>query len=206
MDELGEETGKRYKLSTAVPAQDWFVNPSQGGDIKTVSEIVDGLKLMAYDYNGSWNSSTGHNANLNRGTGIWWSTHDAVVAYISAQVRPEKIILGVAFYGQVWTGVSSGTNASLPGLSRPGTHNGTPSWTSIKGLYLGNAAYTRYWDSYAKAPFLYNGSRWISYTDHEQIKEIAAYAKTNKLGGLFAWEYAHDMDADLLKTMAESSW
>jgi chitinase len=207
MDELGGETGKQYKLSTAVPAQDWFVTSGQGVDIKTVSEIVDGLKLMAYDYNGSWNNTTGHNANLNRGTGIWWSTHDAVTAYISAQVRPEKIIMGVAFYGQAWNNVGAGNNANLPGLNQSGAHNGTPSWTSIKGTYLKpDSPYARYWDSNAKAPFLYNGSHWISYTDHEQIKEIAAYAKTNKLGGLFAWEYAHDMEADLLKTMAESSW
>jgi chitinase len=43
---------------------------------------------------------------------------------------------------------------------------------------------------------------WISYTDHEQLKEITGYVKEKNLGGVFAWEYGHDMDAELLKTMA----
>jgi chitinase len=203
MDELGEETGKRYGLSTAVPASDWFI---RANDIKTASEIVDGFKLMAYDYYGSWSGTTGHNANLYRSSGGTWSTDDAVKAYLAANIPPEKLILGVAFYGQAWNGVTAGSSSSVPGLFRPATFMRSPSWTEIKGAYLkSDSGYTRYWDNNAKAPFLYNGSRWISYTDHEQIRLLTAYAKERKLGGVFAWEYAQDMGAELLQTMAESS-
>ncbi|MDR2574905.1 MAG: hypothetical protein LBC52_00515 [Treponema sp.] len=206
MDELGEKTGKRYALSTAVPASSWFVNPSEGVDIKAVSDIVDSFKLMAYDYNGSWSKNTGHNANLYPKLG-GWSTDGAVKAYLNAQVPPEKIMVGVGFYGQSWKGVAAGSNTSLPGLSQPSaSFGGTLSWDEINVYCLKpNSGYTRYWDSTAKAPFLYNGDRWISYTDHEQIKAITGYVKEKKLGGVFVWEYALDMGAELLKTLAESS-
>jgi chitinase len=203
LDELGGETGKRYNLSTAVPAQSWFTATI---NVKAVSEIIDGFKLMTYDYYGSWSNTTGHNANLYR-WGSGWSTHDAVAGYLAAQVPPEKIIVGVGFYGQSWHGVPAGTNANFPGLGQSRTSSGgTLDWSDIKEYCLKtDSGYTRYWDNIARAPFLYNGSQWISYTDHEQIKEITKYVKDKGIGGVFVWEYAQDMDADLLKTLAEGS-
>jgi len=161
---------------------------------------------MAYDYNGSWSSNTGHNANLYPRLG-GWSTDSAVRSYLNAQVPPEKIMVGVGFYGQSWKGVAAGSNANLPGLSMPSAKfGGTLSWDEINEYCLKpGSGYTRYWDSTAKAPFLYNGDHWISYTDHEQIKAITGYVKEKKLGGVFVWEYALSMGAELLKTLAESS-
>jgi chitinase len=202
LDGLGEERGKRYGLSTAVPAQSWFTTTI---NIKAVSEIIDGFKLMTYDYYGSWNNTTGHNANLYRRGN--WSTHDAVSSYLNAQVPPEKIIVGVGFYGPSWQGVPAGANAALPGLGQSRTSSGsTLIWSEIKEYCLKpDSGYTRYWDNTARAPFLYNGSHWISYTDDEQIKEITKYVKEKNLGGVFVWEYAQDMDGELLKTLAEGS-
>lgn len=207
LDDLGDRTGTYYSLSTAVPASSWFVSPNQGLDIKTVAEITDSLKLMAYDYYGSWSSTTGHNANLYPGSRGDWSTDDAVKAYLNAGVAPEKIMVGIAFYGHHWDGVQPGNNINSPGLfsPRPFTGTGTYSWSEIKRYFLDTGSgYTRYWDNFARAPFLYNGDRWISYTDHEQIREITRYVKDKNLGGVFTWEYGHDMKADLLQTMAES--
>jgi len=203
LDELGAETGKRYILSTAVPASSWFLSRN---NVKAASDIVDRLKIMAYDYYGSWNNKTGHNANLYRNPRDPenWSTDQAVRAYLNAQVKPEKIMLGIAFYGQVWSGVTKGNYPNTPGLyqSRTAFYN-TLGWSVIEESYLKpDSGYTRYWDSTAKAPFLYNGDRWVSYTDHEQITELAAYITEKKLGGSFVWEYGHDMDAGLLKTLA----
>ena len=210
MDTLGETTGKRYSLSTAVPASGWFL---QRNDVKAASEIADTLKLMSYDYYGSWSSRTGHNANLYRNPRDPgnWSTDQAVGAYLSAGIQPEKIMLGVGFYGRLWRGVEQGSYGTTPGLFQPyNTGGGTVSWIDIKQIYLKpGSGYTRYWDSSAKAPFLYNGDAamtgWLSYTDGEQIKELTAYVKEKNLGGVFNWEYAHDMGAELLEILAKNS-
>jgi len=72
-----------------------------------------------------------------------------------------------------------------------------------------DSGFTRYWDDAAKAPILYhptlNGGTFVSYCDQEQLKYQVAYAKENGLGGVFYWEYANDMEADLLQTTYERS-
>ena len=209
LDALGEQTGKRYGLSTAIPASSWFITAN---DVKAAAQIVDGLKLMAYDYYGDWGTPrTGHNAALYRNPDdpANWSTDQAVKAYLNAQVPPEKIVLGIAFYGQAWDNVPQGPNANTPGLYQTGSNTKfytTLAWSDIQKDYLKpGSGYTRYWDKTAKAPFLYNGSRWISYTDHEQVRAITGYVKEKNLGGVFVWEYGHDMGGELLNTLARNS-
>jgi chitinase len=214
MDKLGARTGKRYSLSTAVPASSWF---TKAIDVKAAAQIVDSLKLMAYDYYGAWSGTTGHLANLNNNPSDpeWggWSTRQALDEYLSAGVPPEKISLGIGFYGRAWQGVERGGNENTPGLYRPYKsipksppfNNGTIDWTEIKEFLKPGSGYKRYWDNIGKAPYIYNGDIWISYTDEEQIKLLTDLVKEKKLGGIFVWEYGHDMNADLLKVLAENS-
>ena len=214
MDKLGAKTGKRYSLSTAVPASGWF---TKANDVKAAAQIVDSLKLMAYDYYGSWSDTTGHLANFsnNPSDPVWggWSTRQALDEYLSAGVPPGKITLGIGFYGRAWQGVERGSNANTPGLYQPYKsipksppyNNGTIDWTEIKEFLKPGSGYKRYWDDIGKAPYIYNGDIWISYTDAEQIKILTDFVKEKKLGGVFVWEYGHDMNADLLIVLAENS-
>jgi chitinase len=203
---LGTETGKYYSLSTCVPASKWFVTAN---DIESAAKLVDGFKLMAYDYYGSWSTTTGHNANLttNPDDPAWggWSTKDAVNAYLDAWVPASKIMLGFAFYGKIWSGVKDG---GTHGLFQPYTglpyDQGNITWLQIKELLKPDSGYTRYWDEVAESPYLYNGDNFISYTDEEAIKRISAYAKEKGLGGVFVWEYVQDVHGELLKVLAES--
>ncbi|MDR2952775.1 MAG: glycoside hydrolase family 18 protein [Treponema sp.] len=209
-DKLGEKTGKRYGLSTAVPASGWFL---QANDVKAAARIVDSLKLMAYDYYGGWSKTTGHYSNLsnNPRDPEWggWSTDQALNEYLKAGIPPEKIALGIAFYGHAWQGVEAGSDANAPGLFKPYKSlpfdQGTLGYAEIKEFLKLGSGYKRYWDDLAKAPYLYNGDIWISYTDEEQINILARYAKEKGLGGVFVWEYCHDMNAELLKVLAENS-
>jgi len=207
LDILGKKTGKRYVLSTAVPASSWFTSAN---NVVAVSKIVDSLKLMAYDYYGGWSSTTGHHSNLynNPQDPLWggWSTDQALNAYLAAGVPPEKIMLGIAFYGRAFQGVESGSgNGLFQPFKSPAFEDGSVDWAQIKKFLKKDSGYTRYWDDVAKAPYLYNGDIWITYTDEEQIKLLLDYAKEKKLGGVFNWEYGHDMDAELLKVLSEGA-
>jgi chitinase len=204
MDALGERTGKRYSLSACVPASSWWVTKN---DAIAAANIVDNLKLMAYDYYGGWSATTGHLANLynNPADPEWggWSTAQALDVYLKAGVPAEKIVLGFAFYGKAWGGVEDG---GVNGLFQKYTKAVYPdglAWTQIKD-FLNGGEYTRYWDDVAHAPFLYNGDIFITYTDEQAIKEIVAYAKEKGLSGVMVWEYAHDMEGDLFKVLNES--
>jgi chitinase len=208
LDTLSTTTGKEhYTLSVAVPASNWYPKVN---DVVAVSKIVDTLKLMAYDYYGGWSGTTGHNANLsnNPDDPEWggWSTEQAVQAYLDAFVPAKKISMGFGFYGKAWSGVSAGDNHGLfqPYKSLP-YDQGTISYSQIKKLLEPGSGYTRYWDETAQAPYLYNGDTFISYTDEEAIQVICQYVKDMGLGGVFNWEYGHDMNADLLKVLAANS-
>jgi chitinase len=196
LDKLKGETGKQYGLSTAVSA-------SYNASMLQAADFADSLKVMNYDYYGGWSGSTGHNANLynNPRRTSDQSTDKSISAYLNAGIPPEKIMLGAAFYGKTWRGVPEGSYE--PGLFQPCTaYVSDQSWTLIKNYLKDGSGYTRYWDAAAKAPFLYNGDRWVTYSDEEQMKCLAGYAKEKKLGGVFAWEYSQDAGAELLKALA----
>jgi chitinase len=140
-----------------------------------------------------------------------WSTDQALRLYLAARVPPEKIILGVGFYGRAFQGVGGGSSndglyqryKSLP--NTPPYDEGTISYVELEKLLRPGSGFTRYWDDRAKSPYLYNGDMWITYTDEQQIKLLTAYVKEKGLGGVFTWEYAHDMNGTLLKVLAENS-
>ena len=210
LDKLGAKTGKYYTVSTAVPASGWFPSAI---DVVAAAEIVDALKLMSYDYYGPWSSTTGHNANVfnNPEDPAWggWSTDQAVTLYLNAGVPAQKMQMGVAFYGRSFAGVQGGPNNN--GLFQPygsipfPENEGYVTWPQIEEMLKTGSGFTRYWDDVAKAPYLYNGDIWVTYTDPEQIKEIANYSKKKGLGGFFSWEFGTDIKAGLLKSLFEDA-
>ncbi|MDR1400475.1 MAG: glycoside hydrolase family 18 protein [Treponema sp.] len=203
LDAQGAHLGKRYGLSACIPASAWYVTQN---DVLAIAAMVDNLKLMAYDYYGAWSSTTGHLANLrnNPADPAWggWSTEQAVNVYLNAGVPPEKIVLGLSFYGRAWAGVNHGeTNGLFQNYTS--AVSDAFSWLQIKKLIEEDSTYTRYWDNSAQAPYLYNGDIFITYTDPQAIALIAAYAKEKGLGGVMVWEYAYDIQGDLFKVLNE---
>lgn len=205
LTELGKKTGKQYLISIAAPGSTWYV---QKIDVVKIASLVDSIKLMTYDYYGGWSGTTGHHANLfnNPADPAWggWSTAQTVDTYLAAGVPASKLVVGVAFYGRAWKGVA---DADVHGLYQKFTESAYPdglSWPDLKKFIAAGSGYTRYWDDVAKAPYLYNGDTFITYTDVQEIAEIGSYAKQKGLGGVMTWEYGHDVDAELLKPLFDS--
>ncbi len=203
-DKLGEELGKHIAVTTAVPASTWFPGVI---DLVAVQEHVDYLKLMGYDYYGAWSATTGHLANLynNPEDPEWggWSTDQAVNMYLDAGVLPEKILMGVPFYGRAWDGVEDEND----GLFQPyanSIYDDGLNFMDLQAKILPDPEFVRYWDDVAKAPFLYNGDVFITYEDQESLGHKAAYIKEKGLTGIMIWEYGHDLDAVLLKSLYDS--
>ena len=59
---------------------------------------------------------------------------------------------------------------------------------------------TRYWDSEAQVPYLYDTVRMpsISYVDPQSIKIKADNFKAKDLGGAMLWELSGDRDEELI--------
>jgi chitinase len=70
-----------------------------------LGRMLDFINLMAYDYAGSWDNKTGHQANLLPSGDSHvtpFSTDAAVNAYISKGVPANKIVVGMPLYGRAF--------------------------------------------------------------------------------------------------------
>ncbi|AMC34696.1 glycoside hydrolase family 18 protein [Janthinobacterium sp. B9-8] len=202
LNQYGAKTGKQYQLSVAVPAAAWFL---QNIDVIRVAKSVDYMKVMAYDFAGSWSKKTSHHTNLYQNKadpeGGGWSADQAMSLYLNAGVKPEKLLMGSAFYGRAWQGVAS-TNNGLFNAYKKAAYDDGITWQDIKALKAKGA--TRYWDPVAKAPWLFDGDLMVTYEDQESLKYKAQYIKSKQLGGIMVWEYGHDMDSELPRVINQS--
>jgi chitinase len=101
LDVLGQEKGRYFPLSAALPCGPDKIEKIQVDKIK---DILDELNLMSYDLHGAWDVLTGTNAPMfDQG---WtdqskrWSVHGCTEAYLDYGVALEKINIGLPFYGR----------------------------------------------------------------------------------------------------------
>lgn len=193
---------KKYSLSFAAPISDWAVKTF---GIKEVSNTVDYINLMGYDYTGTWSLVTGHQSNLMdcKEAPNHLNTYQGIQEYLKV-CRPEKLVVGIPAYGYGWRGVTSenhglfqSAQAAIPLDDSDFTYN------NLKENYISKNGYTRYWDDISKAAYLYNGDIWITYEDLEAIRYKADTVKKLKLGGMMYWEQTHDLTGDIITTISQ---
>jgi chitinase len=205
LDELGSADGKHYLLTIAAPAP---AATAQNLERDEIAAVVDWLNLMAYDFHGTWESVTGFNAPLfstaeDAGSGL--SVHESVEGYLQAGVPPDKLVMGVPFYGRGWQGVPpplNGLGQGSSGPASPGTWGepGAFDYKDIKENYRPD--YWRLWHDEAEVPWLYNSTAgiFISYDDPQSLAAKTAYVEAQGLGGVMAWELSQD-DGSLLEAL-----
>jgi chitinase len=196
LDAFGHE---RHLLLTI--ASTGYRNHLNDLSLKEMSDVLDWFNLMGYDFNEMQPKRTSHHSGLF----AWSATSEldadaskyansdaAVQWYLDHGVPPDKIVLGVPFYGQVWASVPA-ENEGLyePYRGRPGDE-GTLSYREIEQAYL--PVYTRHWDDQVKVPWLYNKETkiMISYEDPQSIALKAQYVIQKHLGGMMFWDLGQD--------------
>ena len=103
LNSLGQESGRTYEISVASPAG---IDKIPGMNLGDLAQSVDFFNLMAYDFHGTWEGTTGHQAALT-GDAIGYDISTAVNAYLAAGVDPGKIVIGSPMYSRAWKGVQS---------------------------------------------------------------------------------------------------
>lgn len=191
LDTLSERTGKKYWLTTAAGAGEWYLNRTEIGKSH---QYLDFINLMTYDSNTD-SYIAGHHTHLYEsrfpGCPRVQSADHNIKIMVEAGVPMEKILIGAAFYSHRWDKVPD-VNHGLYQLS-PYKNAFGPSYTEIMLKYERQMGYTKYWDEDAKAPYLYNGETFISYDDPQSVRSKCEYAVRHGMGGAFYW--VHDCDA-----------
>jgi chitinase len=165
---------------------------------------LDWVNVMAYDFFNSLTATTGHQAGLYRAqfaTATDRNGNAAVKQYLAAGVPPEKIVLGVPFYGRGFTGVTARNN----GVNQPyERYEDDHSYAELSEKFIGKQGFVRYWDERADAPYLWNSTSrtLISYDDPQSIAIKACYVREHRLGGMMFWDLGSDRHDELLDVIA----
>jgi chitinase len=145
---------------------------------------------MAYDYAGSWDSVSGHQANIysSGDASTPFSTNAAVDYYVGHGVASKKIVLGMPLYGRAFE--------NNDGLGKPFQGVGEGTWENgvfdYKKLPL-EGSDERY-DDKAQATYCYSAAnrKLVSYDTAPMAKTKAEYVKAKSLGGAMWWESSGD--------------
>lgn len=193
LNTLSTHTGRDYVLTTALPC---FDDIHRVTDMGEASKYLDYINLMGYDFYVS-GEKAGHHANLYTADDNGVSVEKAVAAYQAAGVLPEKLVLGVPFYGRSWimkSDVNRGINQLIHAVAQGG------GYSYIRDTLSHQAGFVRYWDDRAKAPYLWHATRrqLVSFEDEESIREKCAFVHSHNLGGIMFWQFASDPKGYLL--------
>lgn len=199
LNTAGITDGKKYYLTIASGAFKYYLDYVE--PIKLAC-LVDYFHIMTYDFYGQWNDITGHHANLfpSELKPAGYSVRNITELYIKSGIPREKIIIGAAFYGRKWKHVPPANH----GLYEKGKGVGSINYRNIKALLANrNSGFTKYWDTKASAPYLYNSTSqtFISYEDTCSVLRKTNYAYINQLGGIMYWEHFSDCDGELSGTI-----
>ncbi len=195
-------TDDPYLLTIAAGSSEWLVNLME---LNEVVGFLDFINVMTYDFKGGWSSVTGHHTNLypsNHDPGSKFSASESVKLYLSYGVSPEKIMMGAAFYGRWWSGVTKQNNGLYQSYSGGA---GALTYAGIYVGYLSDPDFKRYWDDKALAPYLWSNKYgiFITYDDPASIRYKAEYIRNKGIGGIMFWEYSQDYNGSLLNAITQ---
>ena len=201
LDSLSIITNMKYLVTTAVGGSQEYIDHTE---MDKVQQYNDYINIMSYDYKGGWDSVSGHHANLYSSSGDTdqSSAHRSIQKFIKAGVPPEKIVIGLAFYGKGWEMESAENNGLYRKASKSARGGG---FTYLKDSLVNRNGFKEYWDAAAKAPYLFNEEKkiFITYDNERSVKEKCKYVKRNGLAGAMFWEYNSDKKTYLLKVIAD---
>lgn len=196
--------GKHRLISIAAPAgYDKIVNLEPAA----LARSLDFMNLMTYDYHGSWENTTNHQAALYAnpadpsGEGARYTIAYTVDAYLAAGVPAEKMVLGAPIYGRSWRGVGPANN----GLFQPATGAGSGTWENgsvdyadlLNKVKTQPSVYKLNWDASAGVPYVYaptvEGGWFSTFENTQSLNLKIDYLMSKGLGGVMFWEASGDV-------------
>ena len=159
--------------------------------LSQIARTIDFFNLMAYDYAGSWSTTSAHQANLHPltpNTTTPFSTDAAVSDYIAAGVPASQIVLGMPIYGRGFTG-TAGLGKAYSGVGQGTWEKGVWDYKALPKA----GAEVRY-DDAAGASYSYDAAsqELISFDTVEMVQKKVGYVKGKGMGGSMFWEASAD--------------
>ncbi|MDE7030351.1 MAG: chitinase [Lachnospiraceae bacterium] len=193
--------GSHYLLTIAAGADLYYV---ESVEIPELMKTLDYICLMTYDLKCGFHALAGHHTQLYSSTGdVFRNSCDQALRLFHAAGAPkEKLLMGAAFYSRKWEGIQDRNHGLLQICKNGGGYG--PSYHELVSDYIDKNGYTRYWDDEAKAPYLFDGSTFLSYDDPQSLKAKCEYVNREGYAGIFYWEHVCDATRTLLDTLYQN--
>ncbi|OON98261.1 MAG: chitinase [Epulopiscium sp. Nele67-Bin005] len=188
IEALRQVLGQNAWISVAGTGDNSYIRNVQ---IAQIAPFIDYFNIMSYDFTAGNTGETGnrHQANLYRSDlGLYnISVNDYVQNLINAGMPPEKLLMGIGFYGRRGATV-------------------TETFDEIRRDFLNRNGYVVRWDNVAKAPYIVDGSGnfHLSFDNELSIYFKGQYVIDNCLGGMFSWQSNFDNANILASAMTDA--
>ncbi len=195
---LNSIDGEKRILSIAAGADVYYLHCVE---LPELMKYLDYICLMTYDLKCGFHSLSGHHTPLysNVGDVLMNSCDQALRLFHESGVPKEKLLMGAAFYSRKWVNLNSRNHGLLQISDTRGSYG--PDYDVLVKEYINKNGYIRYWDNEAKAPYLFDGSSFLSYDDEESLRLKAKYTIEHGYGGVFYWEHKCDKTRVLLNAL-----
>ena len=198
--ELSAEFKPRgWVLSAAVSPSKKVIDA--GYDVPVLSEYLDIINVMTYDYHGHWDKKTGHVAPMfehPEDDYYYFNANYTMNYWVELGASKDKLVMGMPMYGQSFS-IAERTNT---GLNSPAYGRGQAGEFTRAGGFL---AYYEICDRVQRqgwtvvqdgenrmGPYAYKGDQWVGYDDINMIRYKSQWVKDNGFGGGMIW--ALDLD------------
>lgn len=197
--------------SSPAPAPTWLISMAVQGvnytgtymNYAALDPLMSFYNVMTYDNTGDWADHTSHNSPITLtsasdptyiGSDLPGTCAKEMNYMITSKGVPASMInMGVPFYG--WRFPSQNNiYVACSGSVCTGAYE--VNYQTIPALI--SAGWVRTWDPVAEAPYLTNGTSFLSYDDAESVTMKTDYAlNVRGVGGVFMWEVSQDYTASL---------
>ncbi|GAA1562113.1 hypothetical protein GCM10009827_099470 [Dactylosporangium maewongense] len=204
--EFRKQLGKKATLTAFLPA-----NPAKidaGFEVNKIFKYLDFGTIQGYDFHGTWEPTTNQQSALfvPRGapTTPDFSGATTLKAWTDRGAPKKALVLGIPYYGQGWTGITSTANH---GLFQPATGPAPATWAAGNEDYkvlatLPQQGYKVYRDLRSGHAWLFNGTTFWTFDDQLTVAQKSLYVRVNGYGGAMVWSLdGDDASGTLTKTI-----
>ncbi|MCM4080341.1 glycoside hydrolase family 18 protein [Paractinoplanes hotanensis] len=204
---LSRTTKKRYDLTAFLPAAPVKVDAGFEGKI---FKYLDFATVQGYDFHGSWEARTNQQSALRVPAGAPdnpdFSSEVAINKWLSLGAPRQKLVLGVPYYSQGWTGVTGSRNGLFAPATGPAPGKfaaGTEDYKTVRTL----PGFKVHRDLKSGHAWLYDGTTFWTYDDPAVLLQKSLWIRSKGLGGAMMWSLdGDDANASLTKAIATGLW
>ncbi|TWG05430.1 chitinase [Streptomyces brevispora] len=191
---------RHYDLSAFIPASPEKIDA--GFDVPRIMRDFDFVNLQGYDFHVSGEKTTAQQSALYaKGD---FSVDRTVRDWLKRGAPARKLVMGMPFYGQGWTGVTGGGD----GLGQPATAPAPATWAAGYEDYKAlkklaeSGTYKVHRNVRDGSAWLFDGTTVWTYDDPQVLRTKSQYIRDHRLGGAMFWSLDGDTDdGELMATV-----